>query len=633
MRLAAFVLAVSLLAQTRPPSAAEALALRNLDEIAASPNSPALLYSIARDGWFALDTSARVAAIPASASSLRWSPDGRKLAFIESSAGQQILSVLDWSTRAVTRVANFQQGNAFLSGAGNRLAWSPDSLWLAFTGTLEPPPAPQDPVVITRLQYKSRTALSDNRRSHIFLVAAAGGTPKDITPGPHDNHSIDWTAGPELVFVSNREPDPDANFNLDIYAVNPHSGVQRQLTRTPGVEYNPRLSPSGDAVLFTATTRKVTTIDSVAEDAHAYTVPISGGAFRQVNPKLDRRVSGAQWDASGASVLYSAGDHGKTVLFRDSTRILGREAQIASVTSHHGRLYFLMSDPASARDLYVLDGAVPTQLTRLNQAALARWALSKPETLRFKSFDGGEVEGWLYPPTTGAARWPLVLSIHGGPHGMHGYAFNPSVQFHAGQGYALLLINPRGSSGYGQKFSDGCLNNWGGGDYKDLMAGVDYALKRYPQIDPQRLGVMGGSYGGFMTNWVITQTTRFKAAVSSASVSNLISFYATSLYQDLVHAEFNGFPWAGSNFETLWKWSPLRYAANATTPTLFIHGEQDNDVHITQAEEMYTALRRRGIEAVLARYPREGHGFREPAHNLDRLIRTQAWLDRFLQPR
>jgi dipeptidyl aminopeptidase/acylaminoacyl peptidase len=227
------------------------------------------------------------------------------------------------------------------------------------------------------------------------------------------------------------------------------------------------------------------------------------------------------------------------------------------------------------------------------------------------------------------ARYPLILAIHGGPHGMYGYSFNPAFQAYAARGYAVLFINPRGSSGYGQKFSDGTLREWGGGDYKDLMAGVDEALRKFPWIDRGRMGVTGGSYGGFMTNWIITQTTRFRAAVASASVSNLVSFYSTSLYQDLIHAEFGGFPW--DDYDLLWRWSPLRYVRAVETPTLFIHGELDNDVHITQAEEMYTALRRRGIATALARYPREGHGFREPRHREDALERTIDWFDKYLK--
>jgi dipeptidyl aminopeptidase/acylaminoacyl peptidase len=290
-----------------------------------------------------------------------------------------------------------------------------------------------------------------------------------------------------------------------------------------------------------------------------------------------------------------------------------------------------MSTPGLPAELYRLDANshTPRQLTRLNRDFAAQHQLSKPETLWFRSFDGKQIQGWLYPALNATGRTPLILSIHGGPHGSFGFGFNPQFQFFAGSGYAVLAINPRGSSGYGQRFSDGCINDWGGGDYHDLMAGVDYVLATHQNIDPAKLLVTGSSYGGFMTNWVITQTKRFKAAVASASLSNLISFYATSLYQDLVHAEFDGFPWIGRNYETLWKWSPLAHVAQVSTPTLFLHGEQDNDVHITQAEEMYTALRQRGLDAVLVRYPREGHGFREPNHRLDAATRTIDWFNRF----
>ncbi len=222
----------------------------------------------------------------------------------------------------------------------------------------------------------------------------------------------------------------------------------------------------------------------------------------------------------------------------------------------------------------------------------------------------------------------MILSIHGGPHGMYAYSFNFTAQVLAARGYAVLLINPRGSSGYGQKFSDGCVGDWSGSDYRDLMKGVDEALARFTFLDGQRMGVMGGSYGGYMTNWIVTQTERFKAAVASASLANLISFYATSLYQDLIHAEFNGYPW--DNYEPLWDRSPLKHIKKAHTPLLLIHGEQDHDVHITQAEEMYTALRMRGVETVLVRYPREGHGFGEPRHRYDQLVRTLEWFDRRL---
>ena len=208
---------------------------------------------------------------------------------------------------------------------------------------------------------------------------------------------------------------------------------------------------------------------------------------------------------------------------------------------------------------------------------------------------------------------------------MYSYSFSTRTQWYAAHGYGVVFINPRGSTGYGQAFANGCVLNWGGGDYKDLMAGLDHAIAENSWIDADRLGVIGGSYGGFMTNWIITQTDRFKAAVAAASVSNLISFYGTSLYQLLIEVEFNGMPW--DNYDLLWHFSPLRHVKNVTTPTLFVHGENDHDVPITQAEEMYIALKKLGVEAVLARYPGEGHGFRQPEHNADYMQRVIAWFD------
>jgi dipeptidyl aminopeptidase/acylaminoacyl peptidase len=223
---------------------------------------------------------------------------------------------------------------------------------------------------------------------------------------------------------------------------------------------------------------------------------------------------------------------------------------------------------------------------------------------------------------------PTILSIHGGPHGAFGYFFDNHAQYYALRGYAVLVINPRGSSGYGQKFSDGTLNDWGGGDYHDLMVGLNHVLETHHDLDAKNLFVTGGSYGGYMTEWIITQTQRFRAAALRAGVSNLISFYGTSLYPDLVEAEFNGNPWDGANYTKLWQRSAMSHVAKATTPTLFLHGEKDKDVPFSQSEEMYTALKRNGVESELVLYPREGHGFQEPAHRVDEMERQIDWFDK-----
>jgi dipeptidyl aminopeptidase/acylaminoacyl peptidase len=632
----------------------------------------------------------------------RWSPDGRFIAFTGSRGEQSGVWVVSTDGGAARLVAPVRSTNFFITYAGEPFAWSGDSRRIAYVNASDEQVTPDvadksyqrekpevDPRVVDRLQYKSRTGFSDRLRSHVWVVDITNPLPRQLTFGQTYDHALTWNPrGDEIAFLSNHEPDPDANNNSDIFAVNVADGRVRQLTSTRGCEYDPVWSPDGTRIAYTATTREVTTIDSVAEDAHVWVLDVSSGGRRELTAEQDRRARSPQWSPDGNSILYLAGDHGRTTIYRVIDGASPRGSRIQTFTlwgDQSGEIHalflserlstadiaatqnlrpfqpfqitgfsvaskivaasppvrslapllapvvaFTLTDPVTPAEVFLAAGAnFPVRRLSAHNDQLVRFRFSELEELNFESSDGTSVQGWLMKPTGWhGERAPLILSIHGGPHGAYGYGFNANFQAYAARGYAVLLINPRGSTGYGQKFSDGTLREWGGGDYRDLMAGVDAALRKYSWLDGNRMGVTGGSYGGFMTNWIITQTPRFRAAVSAASVSNLISFYATSLYQDLVHAEF-GMPW--DDYDLLWRWSPLRYVRDAQTPTLFIHGEQDNDVHITQAEEMYTALRRRGIETVLVRYPREGHGFREPRHRVDALERTLAWFDKYLK--
>jgi dipeptidyl aminopeptidase/acylaminoacyl peptidase len=620
------------------------------------------------------------------ASNPRWSPDSSKIAFLATQDDQHGLWVVNLDKREPRLIASPQNTNFFITYAGEALAWAPDSKRIAYISATEESPhndlvqetqatASDDPRVIDRIQYKSRTSFSDNRRTHVWITAIDKPEPRQLTSGPYYDHAITFSpSGDEIAFLSNHEADPDANNNSDIFAVDMHAEV-RQITATRGCEHEPAWSPDGTWIAYTATKRDVTTIDSVAEDTHVWVTNAAGSSARELTAELDRRARSPRWSATNKTIYFLAGDRGSTYLHaiglsnsgRIAWRVLFPSPSTGSAESFTTRPFQINSFSIGARletvergTDYTYDGAPvafalgdavhPSEiwvaksveglrtfamriqrLTSHNDALTRSRSIVEPEEIKFKSFDGTPIQGWLMKPVGWREnrKYPLILSIHGGPHGMSGYAFNPTFQVYAARGYAVLYLNPRGSSGYGQKFSDGTLNEWGGGDYKDLMSGVDEALRKFPWIDGDRMGVTGGSYGGFMTNWIITQTPRFRAAVSVASLSNLISFYSTSLYQDLIHAEFGGFPW--DNYDLLWQWSPLRYVKQAQTPTLFIHGEQDNDVHITQAEEMYTALKRRGVETVLVRYPREGHGLREPKHRVDALERTLAWFDRYLK--
>jgi dipeptidyl aminopeptidase/acylaminoacyl peptidase len=617
------------------------------------------------------------------ASSPRWSPDGSSIAFLSNHDDLKGIWTVSLTKHEPRFVAAVQQTNYFITYAGESFDWSPDSKRLAYISATEESSASRsdDPRVIDRIQYKSRTSFSDRFRTHVFITDVERPEPRQLTSGQTYDHAISFSPrGDEIAFLSNREDEPDANNNSDIFAVD-LSGQVRQLTRTRGCEYEPSWSPDGKWLTYTATKRDVTTIDSVAEDTHVWIIPAAGGPGRELTAEQDRRARRPFWTQDGRNIFFLAGDRGTTTIFRvspeggrverfvpayidgvptglfESERFRGRGT---GLTPRPLRQFQLSGFSLSQRKMSVIEGGLarnasviamtlsdaqhpaelwvsldtPSLLRRLsahNDSLLNGARLSEPEEVSFKSFDGTTIQAWLMRPVgfREDRKYPMILSIHGGPHGMFGWGFNAAFQVYAARGYAVLYVNPRGSSGYGQKFSDGTLNEWGGGDYKDLMRGVDDVLKKYSWIDVERLGVTGGSYGGFMTNWIITQTPRFKAAVASASVSNLISFYSTSLYQDLVHAEFGGFPW--DNYELLWQWSPLRYVKQVQTPTLFLHGEQDNDVHITQAEEMYMGLKRRGVETVFVRYPREGHGFQEPRHRVDALERTLAWFDRFLK--
>jgi dipeptidyl aminopeptidase/acylaminoacyl peptidase len=733
--LLALSLAIPASAQApRQLAPADILRVANVSDAQISPNGDWIVYTVATTEadetrtrlWLARAQNSRFIQAPRmedvprallpldwTGSNPRWSPDGNRIAFISTQGAQKGIWVvspserrlkIDSSVRPATTaveliphfVAPVSETNFFITYAGEPLAWSPDSKSIAYISTAEQNAETSadagkgdDPRVVDRLQYKSRTSLSDRLRAHVWIAEVDKPEPRQLTSGPFYDHALTFSpTGDEIGFLSNHELDPDAINNSDIFAVDLHGQV-RQITQTKGCEYEPTWSPDGKWIAYVATRRDVTTIDSVAEDTHVWVIAAAGGVGRELTSSQDRRARSPRWTDSGKALLFVAGDRGRSLIYK----VVASDGKLSSIFDapdarlgqcpgpdmlvwptgkfqvggfsvsaapserwKEATVAFTVSGANNPGEVYIHGSGPKCWPNRLDQisynnnqflgillalnarpnepatASPSRGRLPiEPDEVNFKSFDGTPIQGWLMKPVGWRAdrKYPMILSIHGGPHGMYGYAFNPSFQVYAARGYAVLYLNPRGSSGYGQKFSDGTLNEWGGGDYKDLMAGVDEALRRYSWIDPDRLGVTGGSYGGFMTNWVITQTPRFKAAVSAASVSNLISFYSTSLYQDLIHAEFGGFPW--DNYDLLWQWSPLRYVRQAQTPTLFIHGEQDNDVHITQAEEMYMALKRRGVETALVRYPREGHGFHEPRHRVDALQRTLAWFDQFLK--
>jgi dipeptidyl aminopeptidase/acylaminoacyl peptidase len=576
-----------------------------------------------------------------------WSPDGQWLAYSGSLNGKSGLMIAHPDASGARFLAEMHGTNSPEPGTGNSISWSPDRKQIAFVSAELGPETQEangDPTVISRYLYKpeaqeGNTHFNDNRRLHIYVVDVASGQVRQLTKGVGYEHSLDWSPkGDSIVFAAEHGPDADRFFNYDLFTVNPADGAVRQLTFTEGVEYDPVWSPDARRIAYRATKRGITDRETNMEDTHVWLMNADGSDRREIGESIDDRQGAPAWSDNGSEVYFTVQEHGSVHLYR--LPVSGGRPQPVIidpglVTSFSlrkdGAIAYTYWSPADLAQLYLKTGnGSARKLTDLDGQALGGKEIAQTESFTFLSNDNKwTVEAFLTKPAAFSPgnKYPLVLNIHGGPHGQSGPLFNFHNQAFAAHGYAVMAINYRGSTGYGQKFADAVFRDQDGDEGMDVLYAVNAGLRRYPWIDRDRMGIEGVSYGGQLTEWLITQTNAFKAAIPIAGISNFISYNYMTYYNQYEAMEWGAYPHQGNLMDILWERSALKHVANVHTPTMIMHGENDPDVPIAEAEQFYIALKDVGAETIFVRYPREGHGLREPHHEVDSIERAFKWYD------
>lgn len=484
----------------------------------------------------------------------------------------------------------------------------------------------------------------------IVLTPAGGGNEKILVDGDLRPGDVSWHPnGQMLAFVADPGWRDELNYEKpDLWTVTVDGTVTR-LTNDGYVYSNPQFSPDGKYLSYTRTFGTDMIIEQKLNHGgprDLYIRPVAGGEPVNLTADWDLEPGSAQWSPDSRFIYFTATTGGEIHLFR--TSVPGgvvdqitkgpRRLNSLSIDRNFKKIVYTVGVHHEPGDVYSadIDGSNERRLTDLHADITREIAFSRAERLTWASTDGTRIEGWLlypygYDPSKGP--YPMIVTSHGGPHSATGYSFNFKAQLFAAHGYFVFDTNFRSSTGYGDAFKWATWGAWGTKDGQDVISGIDYVLKRFP-VDPKRIGHMGHSYGGFMTNWLITQyPDRFAAAISGAGISNWISDYGTADIYRTKETEFFGPPWDPKAREIMIRQSPLTYADRVKTPTLFIHGEVDHRVPFEEGEQMYFALRRRGVPAKMIMYKDQPHGIGGHWNNVHRMLSELAWWEKYLKPR
>lgn len=602
----------------------------------------------------------------------RWSPDSTRLAFLSTRASKEAqLYVMPVAHGGeARRLTNMRHG----AGAP---FWSADGSWIGFESEVRPDESPFAPEhedaaarekrekeeserlrVITRLQYRWDGKGYLEGRTHLFRAALAGdadGTVESLTEGDFDHGDAACSPdGRNLAFSSDRSDERDANMTNDIWLLDLHSRELRRLTDGTRAAAHPAWSPDGKRLAFTSehgvaghSVYNVPVMVADIETGHitnlleGQDVSAGPGIYGDIPSPASTETVPA-WSRDGASVSFLSQRRGGVDVLRvpagggaAETVVDGAEYDIRqiAITPDGQTAYVLRDGPTEPWDIWEYDlSALPVRevrrVTDENRDLLAARQIAAPERFLLDSFDDWNVEAWLYRPAQATQPVPLVLWVHGGPHAAYGQTFYLQAQILTSQGYAVLQANPRGSTGYGEVFAQACDHDWGGGDYKDLMAAVDAVLAR-GGLDADRLAVMGTSYGGYMTNWIVGQTDRFKAGVTINSVTNLFTSFGTGDIDSVWAVGDYGWPWEREAFYK--ERSPITYATRMTTPLRIIGAEEDYRCPISQSEELFVWLKKLGKAPVdFVRVPRASHSaYASPRQRVRRIELALEWIVRY----
>lgn len=586
-----------------------------------------------------------------------WSPDGKVIAFISNRANGYQIYTMALDGGEPRRVTNISTG---VSG-GNNLMWSPDGKYIAFTSDVyadcetddcnrEKNEAKETSKVkaqmFDKLPFRVWDSWKDGKRSQLFLVELATGKTTDMTKGDYDVPPIDLGGsrdfcfspdGKTIVFTMNMEPNIAWSTNNDIFIMPVSGGTPKKISVSPGSDNQPLYSPDGKYIAFRSMKRAGYEADK--QDLVLYET--ASAKLTNLTEKWDRSVGAVAWSNDSKTIYFDSEDQGYRPVYRIT--ISGGEPQKLTDINYdqlagigNGKLVMRRQSMNMPAELVTtdLDGKNAKQITNLNTDRLAAIEMNTPEEFWFEGAGKTKVHGFLIKPPKfdPAKKYPMVFLVHGGPQGAWSnnwhYRWNP--QLFAAPGYVAVMINPRGSTGYGQSFTDGINKDWGGKVYEDLMKGLDHVVTNYKFIDKDRIGAAGGSYGGYMMNWMNGHTDRFRCFVSHSGIMNKYNMYGGTEEMWFEEWEMGGPYWEGNNKQQFEKWSPMNYVQNFKTPTLVIHGEQDFRVPVMEGINLFQVLQRRGVPSKFLYYPDEGHWILKPQNGQLWYKEVHQWFDQWL---